>query len=90
MRDDLSEDELSNLERLEKKADPGPWSTAWCYGACRHIVRNVDTDAFCDVPEATGWGRYDGDFIATMRNVLPRLLAEIRYRRELEQGQEYR
>jgi hypothetical protein len=73
----MTKEQLDELERLEAEARTAPWNEDWCYGAVRHIHRNVDTTAFYsgEDEDAHGWGRYDGVFIAKMRNAFPSLLA---------------
>lgn len=80
---DLTAEELAQLIALEARANPAPWGEEWCYGACRHINKNCDVDAFAGGEAAgqDGWGRYDGIFVARMRNALPRLIAELVARR---------
>lgn len=79
MSDRLTDEDLARLAKLESEAAPTPWGEQWCYGACRHIDKNVDRDCFLhDEIEEEGWGRYDGPFIAAARNALPALLAEVR------------
>lgn len=91
MSDHLSDNELEILEKLEQRAAPGPWSERWCYAAVRHVDKHCDADAFGLDPDDDnrGWGRYDGVFIANMRNLLPRMLAEIKEHRARAAGQEY-
>lgn len=73
--------EIEELERLEKEAEKGPWNEDWCRGAVRHIDRNVDYDSFYFTPEGKegeeviSWGRYDGTFIAKLRNSAPEIIA---------------
>lgn len=69
-------EEREKWAAMDKQAAMPPWDADWCYGACRHIEKNVDTDAFYD-GEGSGWNRHDGPFIAEMRNAFPRLLADV-------------
>ena len=61
---------LEWLMELEAKATKGPWDVDCLDEGIRHLVRNVGHACDC-----LGPGRYDGGFIATMRNSLPHLLA---------------
>lgn len=77
--------DLDELERLEKEAGIAPWNEDWCYGAVRHIHRNVDSESFFTFPEGAdgddvnGWDRYDGPFIAKLRNAAPDLIKLARW-----------
>lgn len=93
----MTNEELHTLECLELEAADAPWSEEWCYGACRHIDKNVDPTCFYEGKgNGNGWGRYDGTFIARLRNAAPHLFAEIRelraevQRLQNNQGQEVR
>jgi hypothetical protein len=72
----MTKEQLDELERLEAEAQTAPWDEDWCYGAARHIARNVDWDRFFDGDgNANAWGMYDGTFIAKLRNHAPDLFA---------------
>lgn len=82
-------------ERLEAliASEPGyagdeSWCPDWTYEAVRHVQRNMDIECPVHQPwngpdridECGRWGRYDGRFIATMRQVaptLPKILTEL-------------
>jgi hypothetical protein len=77
----LSDEQLQDLERLAKVATPGPWSTDG--------ERSEDDTYWVSGPEAVGpyddtplcaesRTPADAALVATMRNALPSLLAEVR------------
>jgi len=76
----MTEEQIAELERLEREATQAPWPLDYVQGAVRHISRNVDRDSFYIMSEGDPdfwWGRHtDGPLIVAMRNALPRLLEE--------------
>jgi hypothetical protein len=90
MDEPLSDEELSELERLTEAAAPAPWVafTGPGLGGPEFIRLDGFNDRFPpDMYIARGWGwddiapSADIEFIAAARNYMPRLLAEIRRRR---------
>ncbi len=83
----LTDDELAELERLEKAATPGPWSE---YGrpqptyAVEIDLAPADEEGtstpvlkFCYFGQVDN-GFADAEFVVAVRNALPSLLAELR------------
>lgn len=71
----ITEEELLQLEKLEKKASPGPWSDEnW-----NTIVHSI-TEVICVVTSVNRSA--DNLFIISARNLLPRLLKEYREQNE--------
>lgn len=88
--DDLSDQELVELEALTREAAPAPWVafTGPGLGGPEFIrLDGLDDQNPPDMYVARGWGwddmapSADIEFIAAARNFMPRLLAEIRRRR---------
>jgi hypothetical protein len=77
----MTAEEIAELRAKLKGITPLPWCAGWMSGAIRHVVRNVDTDAFHDhdgdIEDCAGPDRYDGDAIAAVMNAAPRLLDTI-------------
>jgi hypothetical protein len=86
----ISDDEIRQLEELEREADEAPWDVTdlgeshaaqfnprWSIEAKRQPLRSGKPYISWPVA-AQCWGesRADADFIAAARNALPRLLAE--------------
>lgn len=56
----------------------GEWNEGCTAGAIRHVVRNVDHDAYCgDETDHESFGKYDGGYIAALHNAYPQLRAYI-------------
>ena len=76
---------LAELEAIEAKFESkAPWSVGALYSGIRHVQRNTDVfeDSLdCEVGEARNHalpGRYDGEPLAELRNILPRIIAELK------------
>jgi hypothetical protein len=87
MSERLTDAELSELERLDREATPGPWDTDLETSAGRCWVdsrrhQNMLAEPLFNVrpPSARHMEQRERDasFIAAARNALPKLLAEIR------------
>jgi hypothetical protein len=94
MTDRLTDAELSELERLDREATPGPWEVCLGSGTLRctavksavtdQLVADVQPDYFLEhgtqsLPiERRADHQPDMDFIAASRSAIPRLLAEVR------------
>ena len=89
--------DIDKLEQLEKAATPGPWT----YSPIRSGAVDVNRGWALRGPDTrrifwddTGSGASiegddaDIDFVLTMRNALPELLAEVRRLRRVEEGLE--
>ena len=84
--DPLSDEELEQLERLSAAASPAPWTafTGAALGGPEFIQITTDDDREPDM-----YVEHDGqpapaadlEFIASARNAIPRLIAEVRHRR---------
>jgi len=81
---DLSESDLTRIQKLCDAATPGPWK-AYVEGRDHESGSSfIQTDR--DDIEMTGATDGDYDFIASARQDIPRLVAEVRaLRRQLEE-----
>lgn len=82
----LSEQEVCEIEARCLKASPGPW-TSYIEGrdhesGCSFIMRGVGSERMDDI-ELSGATAADQDFIASARQDIPALVAEIRSLRAL-------
>lgn len=86
----VTEEQLAELERLEREATPGPWSTCKMMPSDGHdeAVAVLDADGFRanDVCDCYGDSRVEREanarVIVAARNALPALVAEVRRLRE--------
>lgn len=82
--------DIDKLEQLERAATPGPWIPLQDGTICRKVRMTwLDSRRKCREWDITyGEARFhDGnaELIATIRNVLPELLAEVRRLRRIEE-----
>ena len=87
-RDDvpLSEDELAHLERLALEASPAPWIASvegrdHTSGDDVILVGDPREEDMYVMRDTTPASTADLDFIAAARNLIPRLIAEVRQHR---------
>ena len=76
-RDELSADELQEMEDRSNAAAPGPWSSL-VVGRDLEAGLNCIVQSCCKVIEIYGGTVADQDFIAHAREDLPRLIDELR------------
>lgn len=90
----MTDDDLTNLERLDRAATPGPWESG--SSTCCPDMGWVDGPAgkgtVCPQYQGTKtthtMDAYDAELIAEMRNALPALLTEVRrLRSNLTEGE---
>ena len=82
MRDEMTDEELAEIERRCTAARPGPW-TSYVEGrdhtsGSSFIMVGRDDEYRGEDIELTGAKVEDQDFIAHARQDVPRLLAEVR------------
>jgi hypothetical protein len=86
--DELSDAELTRIERLISQASPGPWISyvagrdANAASSCIELGTCNELGSFRSM-ELTGGSVADQDFIAAARQDLPRLVLEVRMLRAL-------
>lgn len=81
-----SDELITHLEALEARATPGPWivnqTEDYSRGFGTDIKSQPTGKSVCDTwyleDPFSGHGKADAEFIATARNALPQLLAEIK------------
>lgn len=94
MNQRLSESELAELERMERAATASPWKVEPVQDASGlSYPTNYETWVFvepavCGLWASCGKRLDDADMIAALRNAAPRLLAEVRERREAAKASE--
>jgi hypothetical protein len=71
----LTDEELAELERLEKAATPGFWNRRDIGDS---IIECEDDTLLCTFPSEQGNEDSNAKFVALSRNALPLLLAEVR------------
>ena len=82
----ITEEQLAELERVEREATPGPWRHKVYTWNVAEVVR-LDHDG--DEINITTWlGRDDAAFIAASREALPALIQEVRRLRDAVESYE--
>jgi hypothetical protein len=71
----LTDEELAELERMEKAATPGFWNRRDIGDS---IIECEDDTLLCTFPSEQGNEDSNAKFVALSRNALPSLLAEVR------------
>ena len=85
---ELSDEALRRIERLCDAATPGPW-TSFVEGRDHESGSSFSRTAVHDI-EMSGASTADQDFIASARQDVPRLLAEVRRLRALHREDGHR
>lgn len=73
---------LEELKAIEAAFEAAaPWNTNALYSAIRHVQRNTDVMEYAIEGAAEDDqglpGRYDGEPLARLRNILPRIIAAL-------------
>lgn len=79
----MREELLAKLQKIDSSLIPAPWSVEALYSGIRHLQRNTEvmeeaqeyadeSDKSANLP-----GRYDGENLAVLRNLLPEIIAAL-------------
>lgn len=75
--------DLDKIEEELERISACPWDLECCYGAIRHVIRNVDHDCYCSKEDEHHlFEKYDGFFIALAPERIAALVKRVKTQTE--------